>query len=166
MKEQHKIFVREYIINWNGVKAYQKAYPESDYDTAKVNASKLLTNTNIQEYIEKIQQEIEKNAGISRLKVVLEHKKIAFNSMAHLHNTWIKRKEFEQLTEDQKSCIESIDVKKVKNDEKGYEVEQVKIKLYDKQRALDSISKMLGYNDAEKLDITSKGEKITGMEIK
>jgi hypothetical protein len=40
------------------------------------------------------------------------------------------------------------------------QVEFVKIKLYDKQKALDSISKMLGYDSASKIDLSSMGEKI------
>jgi hypothetical protein len=34
----------------------------------------------------------------------------------------------------------------------------VKIKLYDKQKALDSISKLLGYNPAEKVDLNMKAD--------
>jgi len=40
--------------------------------------------------------------------VMEEHKKLAFSSIANLHNTWITRKEFEELTEDQKACISEI----------------------------------------------------------
>jgi phage terminase small subunit len=35
----------------------------------------------------------------------------------------------------------------------------------DELKALDSISKMLGYNDAEKFDITSKGDKIEAVQF-
>jgi len=89
--------------------------------------------------------------------------KLAYSSIAHLHNTWIERKEFEQLTEDQKSCIAEIDTKirteyeyspEDPKNKKPIKVEYVKIKLYDKQKALDSISKMLGYDAPIKTSLT------------
>ena len=53
-------------------------------------------------------------AGISALRVIKEHEKIAFSSIAHLYNTWIERVEFEKLTDDQKACIKSISTKILK----------------------------------------------------
>ena len=50
-------------------------------------------------------------AGITALMIASEHAKIAFSSIAHLHNTWISLKEFETLTEDQKTCIQEISTK-------------------------------------------------------
>jgi phage terminase small subunit len=133
-----------------------KAYPKvKDSNVAKALASRLLTNDNIKVYIEEIQKDLEKLAGLSRMKVISEHMKLAFSSIAHLHNTWITRKEFEELTEDQKSCISEIDTKtrteyeydpEDPENKKPVIVEFIKVKLYDKQKALDSISKMLGYD--------------------
>lgn len=89
---------------------------------------------------------------------------MAFSSIAHLHNTWIKRKDFETLTEDQKACIAEIDTKvktewEYDTDTKEREpisVEYVRIKLYDKQKALDAISKMLGYDAASEINVRIK----------
>lgn len=155
LTEKNKIFCREYVFDWNGSRSYKIAYPGVTDETARVNASKLLTDTNIKAYIEHIQKDLEKIAQISRLKVINEHIKIAFSSIANLHNTWITRKAFEELTEDQKACIAEIDTK-VKteyeynpDDPKNrtpINVEYVRIKLFDKQKSLDSISKMLGYD--------------------
>jgi len=170
LKPEHRIFVEAYIFDWNATKAYLKAYPKVKYDTAKVNASKLLTNANIQAYIEEVQRDISKQAGISKLMVLNEHRKLAFNTIAHLHNTWIDRKEFEELTDDQKSCIQEIDTKILKRnigtkkEPDIVDVEQIKIKLYDKQKSLESISKMLGFNEAEKVDHTIT-EQVTKFKI-
>jgi len=162
LTEKNKIFCREYIFDWNGSRAYKVAYGNVTDGTARANASDLLTKTSIQQYIELIQKDLEKLAGISRLKVLNEHMKLAYSSIAHLHNTWIERKEFELLTDSQKECIQEIDTKtqhktvweyneeKDKKEPIDYTVEYVKIKLYDKQKALDAISKMLGYDAAIK----------------
>jgi phage terminase small subunit len=160
LTESNKVFCREYILDWNGSRAYKVAYPNVTDGTARANASDLLTKPNIQAYIESIQKDLEKTAGISRLKVLNEHMKLAFNSIAHLHNTWVERKKFDELTEDQKSCIAEIStqVRTImgNEDSESIQVEFVKIKLYDKQKALDSITKMLGYDSATKIDLKAE----------
>tara|TARA_B100000809_G_scaffold263326_1_gene316311 strand:+ start:335 stop:724 length:390 start_codon:yes stop_codon:yes gene_type:complete len=70
LKDVHKVFCKEYVKNWCGVKAYQIAYPKSEYSSAKVSASKLLTNVNIQQYIEHIQKDLSKLCGVSVLSNV------------------------------------------------------------------------------------------------
>lgn len=54
-------FCQEYVNNGlNGMQAYLKAYKTcKKEDTAKVNASRLLTNANIQNYIQELQEKIE-----------------------------------------------------------------------------------------------------------
>ena len=159
LTEKEKIFCREYVYDWNATRAYQTAYPNASKETAKVNGCRILTKANIQSEIERVQKDLEKIAGISRQKVLDEYMKLAFSSIAHLHNTWIERKEFESLTDNQKSCIAEIStqirtVYEYNPDAEKKEplkVEFVKIKLYDKQKALDSISKMLGYNEPDKI---------------
>jgi len=164
LTEKQKTFCREYIYDWNGTRAAIVAgYSEK---TAAVTAHENLRKPNIQQYIKEIQADIEKQAGISRLRVLEEYQKIAFTTIAHLHNTWIELKEFEQLTDDQKACIESIETKTIKrvlgDNEEGVvmHTEYVKIKLFSKEKALESICKMLGYNAPDKIDHTTGGEKI------
>lgn len=50
---RHEKFIEEYLSCFNGVLAYQLAYPDAEYDTARVNASRLLTNANIKRELEK-----------------------------------------------------------------------------------------------------------------
>jgi phage terminase small subunit len=155
LTERNKIFCREYIFDWNATRSYTIAYPDvNSPEAARAAASRLLTNVNVKAYIELIQKDLEKLAGISRMKVISEHAKMAFSSIAHLHNTWITRKEFNKLTDEQKACIKSIESSvETKNiggrnaaNQKFIDVETVKITLYDKQKSLDAINKMLGYD--------------------
>ena len=50
-------FCLEYVKELNGTKAYQEVY-KCEYNTAKSNASKLLTNANVSACIEKLFSEI------------------------------------------------------------------------------------------------------------
>ncbi len=67
LKPEWRIFAENYVINWNGTKAYQVAYPKVSEKTAGVNACVLLGNARIKDYIEEIQKDLAKLAGISAL---------------------------------------------------------------------------------------------------
>src|SRR5574343_91980 len=164
MKE--KTFCLEYIYDWNATRSYIAAYPSiTNYNSAGVLAHRLLRKVKVQKYIEDIQNDLEKTAGISRMKILNEHMKLAFSSIGDLHNTRIERRRFEELSETEKACISEIStqVKNVIQDVNGtsvpMQVEFVKIKLYKKQKALDSISKMLGYDAPVKTELTGKDGK-------
>lgn len=157
-------FCYEYVLHLNATKAAINAgYSE---DAARQIGSRLLTYANVQEKIQYMKDNLAETAGISALRVIQEHEKIAFTSIAHLHKTWITRTDFELLTEEQKSAIKSISTKVVKTNvgtKKNPEivdVEYVKIELFDKQKALDSINQMLGYNAPVETKISGDGLKI------
>ena len=158
---KEKLFVEQYIFDWNGTRAYFEIYKPKNKNVAANLANRLLRKVNIQAYIKESQKDIARIAGISRLKVLRELDKIAFSSIANLHNSWIERKEFDLLTSDQKACISEISsqVKKMLVNEQLVEVEFVKIKLHDKNKAIDSINKMLGFNEADKIDLNVEKDK-------
>lgn len=162
LKPEHKIFAQNYIYDWNASRAYKVAYPGVTDDTARSNGSKLLTNANIKAYIDEIQKDLEKIAGISRLRIIEEHKNIIQTSIAHLHNSWIERKEFDKLTPEQKSSIAELSYQTrvemkynpESEEQEPIKVDYVKIKLYDRQKSMDSICRMLGYDSPEKIEIS------------
>jgi phage terminase small subunit len=172
LTDKQEKFCYEYCLDFNATQAAIRAgYSES---TARSIASQLLTKVNIKEKIKEMQDNLAETSGMGRLRVINEHIKIAFSSIAHLHDTWIKRKDFESLTEDQKACIAEIDTKIRTEYEydpdtekrKPIKVEYVRIKLYDKQKALDAISKMLGYDAPIKMQIGLDAKNLPDIIIK
>ena len=163
LTEKQKKFCLQYITHWNATRAAKEAgYSEA---TAYSIGSENLSKPEIQAYIEEIQADLEKTAGISRLRIIQELEKIAFTSIASLHNTWITRKEFEELTEEQKAAIQEIttQTRMEKNPIEGgmpIQVDYVKVKLYDKMKAVDTINKMLGYNAPEKIENVNPGKQV------
>jgi phage terminase small subunit len=160
LTEKERIFCHNYIIDWNGARSAREAgYSE---ESAKQIAHENLTKLYLNQYIDFIKNDIEKEAGISKLRMLNELTKLAFSNIAHLHNTWITLKEFESLTDDQKACIETIDTKTqtINFDDETKTVEYVKIKLYSKLQAIDSINKMIGYNSPDKVDVALSGRQI------
>ena len=88
--------------------------------------------------------------------------KIVRSSVAHMHNTWTELSEFEKLTDEQKACISEIDSKiepktvmLADGSSKIIKVEYVRIRLYDKQKSLDSISKLMGYDAPVKTELSN-----------
>jgi phage terminase small subunit len=160
VKEQ--LFCREYIWDWNGTRAYKKVYQTVKNDNvAAVQANRMLRKVKIMAFIEEIQKDLSKLCGISKQMIVDELRKMAFTSIAHLHNTWITLKEFNELTEDQKASIHEIDTKVLKKnvgtqiEPSIVDVEYVRIKLFDKAKSIEIINKMLGNNAADELKVTS-----------
>lgn len=155
-------FCDEYLIDLNGTRAYKVAYPSVKKDeTARVNASRLLTNANVKTYIQERQKEREKRTEITQDSVLRELALIAFakasdyarvvekDAMVEVDGhmvpvldedgNQVKYRTVEpiltdELTEDQKKAIAVI-----KKGRDGFE-----IKPYSKIQALELLGKHLG----------------------
>lgn len=160
MTEAQKRFCDEYLIDLNATRAYKTAYPNCKKDeTAKAAASRLLTNVNVETYINKGMQERQERTKIKQDDVLQELANIAFSNGTEFAQ--IVTKEYEkpiydkegneigteikeykcleltptsELTEAQKSAIASI-----KETRSGIE-----IKTADKVKALELLGKHLG----------------------
>lgn len=154
-------FCNKYLECGNASEAYRYAYNASrmSEETVCNSAYKLLQNGEITARIAYLREHLAEAAGISALQIIREHQKIAFSDATKIRTGWMTLKDFEALTPDEKACIKSIETKQTKRttpmgDELVDEV--VKITCYDKQKALDSIVSMLGYNAPEKKEVTGK----------
>ncbi len=66
MNNNHKLFCHEYVKNGNnGTRAYMEVYSNCTEETARRNASKLLTKTDVKGYIESLQKELKEDAIMS-----------------------------------------------------------------------------------------------------
>ena len=162
LTNKERIFCHQVIIDWNGARAARVAgYSENSiYEIAHSNMRK----AHIQQYIDFIKIDLEKESGITKLRQLNELAKLAYSSIAHLHETWIELKEFENLTDEQKEAIESIETKTEtiqrydwEEDKKvPIDVKYVKLKLHSKTQAIAEINKMMGYNEPDKIDLSSQ----------
>lgn len=152
LTEKQRLFCHEYIIHWNGAKAAREAGYSKDI--AKVIASENLTKPNLLAYIEHIQKNIAKEAGISALSQVLELKKIAYSNIADLFQGWDKLEDFNNLTAEQKGAILEISYKKELLPGTDVEAEFVKLKMHSKLEAIKEINKMLGFLAPEQKNIS------------
>ena len=79
LTDKQKAFVDEYLIDLNATRAYKSVYKniKSD-DAARVCSSKLLTNANVKEYLDRRMKDREKRTEITQDKVLAELAQIAF----------------------------------------------------------------------------------------
>ena len=159
LTDKQKRFCEEYVIDWNGARSARVAGYSGSPKVLSAIAYENLGKPYIQEYIENIKNNLEQLAGVSALRNLLELRKIAYSNLSNLKNDWISFKDFADLTDDEKACIQSAEITTLTN-ELGEKVTGYKIRLYDKLKALETINKQMGYNATEKLDLTSKGNEI------
>jgi len=153
LSDKEERFCYEYLIDLNATQAaIRSGYSKR---TARTIASENLTKLDIQQRISEMRANLEQTSGISSLKVILEHKKIAFSDAGQLREGWMTLKDFEQLTDEQKACIQEVKTKQSNRitDEGDIVIDEwVSLKLYNKQASLDSISNILGFNAPFKTD--------------
>lgn len=152
-------FCYEYCLDFNATKAALRAgySPKTGYSIGFEN----LRKPEIQKRIKEKQDNLAELAGISALRIVKEHEKIAFLNTGKMRDGWFSPTEFEMLTDDEKACIQEVTTKP------SMFGDSLKVKLYDKQKSLDSLANILGFNAAIKNELTGKDGKdlLTGPDL-
>lgn len=171
LTEKERLFCLYYCERYNATQsAIRAGYSPK---TAREIGYENLTKPHIRKEVDRLKENFDDlvaEMGITKAGIVAEHAKIAWANIAAFHNTWMERKAFEDLPEESKAAIAKIDSKEepkqiVLNNgtTKTIKMQYVKIELYDKQKALEAIAKIMGWNAADKVDLTSKGEKLKGI---
>lgn len=91
--DKQQLFCKEYIMDFNGAKAYLRAGYNVKESTARVNASKLLTKANINEFINDLKKSREEKLDINAewvLKQAIELLEIAKGTKPHVASVLAK----------------------------------------------------------------------------
>lgn len=139
MSDKQERFCQEYIIDLNGAAAATRAgYSEN---TAKEQASRLLTNVNVQEKIQKLMAERSIRTKTTQDMVLRELAKIAFSNMRN-YASWssdtVTLIDSHDLTDDNAAVV--VNISKTTTKDGG----SIKFKLHDKVNALELLGKHLG----------------------
>lgn len=179
LTDKQEKFCNEYLIDLNATQAAKRAgYSEK---TAHSIGFENLIKPEIQDRLAELKKELAKKVEVTAEMLTREWKKIAFSKFSDIHNSWIERKRFEDIKEENPDildCIEFIDTKILKKNIGSSEspeivdVEHIKIKLFSKERALENLGKRTGYyeldnkqkspkamTEEDKLDIIKKIKK-------
>lgn len=152
LSNQQKLFCQEYLkLGMNGTQAYLNVYKSVKKEsTARTNASRLLTNANIQEYIQGLQSKVEKKAVVTIEEIVEELTAIAFADRTKItkmnQKTMILESGNEVKYEDVEFAITDTLDEKTKKAIAGYKKGKygMSVETYDKLKALELLGKYLG----------------------
>ena len=164
MTNAQKIFCDEYLIDLNATRAYKVAYKKCKSDlTARTNGSKLLTNTNIQNYINGKMKEREQRTEVTQDMVIKELAKIAFLDIRKLYTENGQLKNIADIDNETAGAISSLETLE-EYDGYGEDREKIgdiqKVKLLDKTKALELLGRHLGiFNDKIDVNVKEKEEK-------
>lgn len=146
---QHDRFCREYIIDENAVRAYQRAYRESQatYESAAASATRLLKDAKIQSRIEELRDERNKRLEVSADRVLAELAKLAFYNPRDLFDDDGRLKPITEMDPDSSAVIAGIETRHEiteKGDDKTADITVLtKIKLSDKGVNLERLGRHL-----------------------
>lgn len=148
MTEAQKRFCDEYVIDFNGTRAYKAAYPNCKKDeTAKAAASRLLTNVNVTQYIQEQKEELKEKINVTKEQVINQIARIAFGDIRKLYNENGGLKNIQDLDDDAAAIVAGIETTE-EFDGYGQDREQIgytkKVKIANKDRALEMLGKYFG----------------------
>lgn len=145
LTDKQQRFCEEYIIDWNGTRAAIAAgYSEK---TAYSIGSENLRKPEIKDYIAECKNKIEELAGVSKLRAIKQLSRMAFADISEAYNDDGTLKPLSQMSEDLKATFEGVETMTI-----GEVSEVQKLKIASKRGAIQDLAKMLGWNEAEKIE--------------
>ena len=154
LTEKQKRFCDQYLIHLNATQAYIDAgYSTHRRTSASTEGSRLLGNLNIQIYLKKRMDEIQRRTEITQDRVLNEYAKIAFFDPRKLLQEDGRPLKISKLDDESAGAIAGLDVSE---DTMGFDITNYKIA--NKLGALDSIARHLGmFNDSMKHEFGKGG---------
>lgn len=168
LSNQQMLFCQKYVeLGMNGTQAYLSVYKNcKKEETAMTNASRLLRNAKVKEYIEELQSKVEEKAIVTIEDIVKELTAIAFTDRTKISQNvrnrimlqddkdGTKKEYFEDnVIFTQTSELDETTRKVIagyKKTQSGFAVE-----TYDKMKALELLGKYLGMFKDEAPNITN-----------
>lgn len=142
LTERQRRFCDEYLIDFNGTQAYYRAGYSAKRDVVAANGSRnLLAKPAVQAYIQARQAELRKQTDITRDRVLQELAAIGFSDAADYvrvsgdETPTVMIRPTDNIPSEKRAALAGI-----KQGRYGIE-----IRLHDKLRALEQISRMMGY---------------------
>lgn len=138
LTDRQRRFCDEYLVDLNATRAYMAAYPSVKKETtARANSSRMLTNANVQKYLEEMKKERQERTQIRQDDVLRELASIAFvdvTDIVSVKNGRVHIADTDSLPPEKRKIIAGL-----KEGQYGLE-----IKFYDRLRALEMLCRHLG----------------------
>lgn len=138
LTDKEELFCRYYLKNFNATRAYQEAYGTS-WVTANRLGYKKLRQQKVQEKIEKLKQERFAEIELTKEDLIRRHAQIAFSDITDFIE--IRQTDAGTMYPVLKAGADAAAVSEITFTDK---VGGIKVKLADKQKSLDWLSKVMG----------------------
>jgi phage terminase small subunit len=153
LNEKRKRFCEEYMIDMNGKQAAIRA--GYNPKTAESQASRMLRDVKVQEYINSLRERLKKKLEITQERVLQELARISFSDIRKYYNEDGSLKSITELDDDSAAALAGVEADEL-YEGFGEERRQIgftkKIKRFDKISAIANINKMMGWNAPEKVE--------------
>lgn len=158
LKPRQRRFCEEYLVDLNGAAAARRAGYSAD--AAKEQASRLLTDANVQAELDRLREERSKRTQITADDVVLELGKLAFANMLNyvtIQDDGTAIVDFSMVNRDMGAAMKEVTIETYtegKGDD-AKDVKRIKFQLHDKKGALEALGRHLAiFNDKSETKLT------------
>lgn len=155
---KQEAFCNEYLVDLHITKAAIRAgYSE---DTAYSIGSENLKKPEIRARIAEIREQTGKGYNITRERIAQELARLSFFDIRNIFDEEGRLKSPENWSDDEAAAVAGLETELTfdyDGKEKVWTGYLKKVKIIDKKGALDSLSKLMGYNEPEKKDINLTG---------
>lgn len=143
LTEYQEKFIEEYLKDLNQSQAAIRAGYKGKHSTAKISASRMMTNLNIRAEIDRRIAERSKKNEITADRVLQELAAIAFSDIRKIFDDKNDLREISKIDDETAKAISSIEVEVDKVGNRVFSTTK-KIKLNDKLRALQLVGNHIG----------------------
>lgn len=153
-------FCQEFVKSSNATKAYKKAYnvTTTNNNTIYVQANKILNNPKVDLRIKELKENLGKKHDITKDKILKHLCNVAFLDIKNLCDENGVIKDIHKLDKKTRLSLQGAELKQIGSGE--FATTSIAYKLSDKLKAIEMINKMLGYNEADKLEHSGSIESI------
>lgn len=149
-------FCQEYLLDLNATQASIRAGYSAD--SAGTIGWENLKKPEIQARILELRTESAAKLNITKERILQEYARLAFFDVRKIHTTDGAMKPIHEIDDDSAAAIAGI---KVYEEKTGFEDVEItgtirEVKLADKRAALDSLCKVLGYNEPDKMKLSGE----------
>lgn len=148
-------FCQEYLIDLNATQAAIRAGYSKRTATSIGNEN--LRKPHISKWIEEQRKAAAKRTELTQDRILQEYARIAFFDIRKVYNEANALIDIQDMDDDTAAAVAATETLEEYNNEKVLTGFTKKVKLWDKVKALDSISKVLGYNAPEKVQMEAVG---------
>lgn len=157
LNPKQQIFCDEYLKDFNGTRAAAAAgYSKKN---AKISATQLLSSTNVQAYLAEKKAILSAKHAVTLDMIVEGYRKLAFFDSRKFFKKG-KLQSVDDLDDDTAFALSGFEAVQADTDF-GIKLTTSKIKMSDRNRALDSLCRVFGFNAPDKVaNVNSAGDDV------